>query len=166
LGQLPLPKQNLVTGSTAARSSVGNGAVTRSATRKQNMKRNLLTLAAVGAIALSGFAIVEAQDKGNCPAGGGWHGHGQGNPLESISQTLNLTPDQKAKVQPILDQAKPQIVAIHQDAMQKTKAIMDNTVSQIRPLLTPEQQTKLDGIQKAHQDLHNAMKELHDAKTN
>jgi len=39
-------------------------------------------------------------------------------------------------------------------------------VSQIRPLLTPDQQKKLDDIQKAHQDMMNAHKELHDAMQN
>jgi len=43
---------------------------------------------------------------------------------------------------------------------------MDNAMSQIRPLLTPEQQAKADQIKKAHEDLHNAVKELHDAKGN
>jgi len=131
--------------------------------RKNNqMKRNLLTLVAAGAIACGGFALAQG-DKGDC-AGGAWHGHGpHGNPLDRMSETLNLTPEQKAKVQPILDQAKPQIAAIHQDAMQKSKAVMDSTLSQVRPLLTAEQQKKLDAVQKAHQDMHNAMQELHDA---
>jgi len=43
------------------------------------------------------------------------------------------------------------------------KTVMDSTLSQIRPLLTAEQQKKLDDIQKAHQDMMNAHKELHDA---
>jgi periplasmic protein CpxP/Spy len=120
------------------------------------MKSNLVTLVAASAIALGGFAM--AQPEG---LHGGWH---HGNPLDRISENLNLTADQKAKVQPILDQAKPQLAAIHQDAMQKSKTVMDSTMSQIRPLLTPDQQKKLDDIQKAHQDLHNAMKELHDAQ--
>ena len=130
-----------------------------------NMKRNLLTLMAAGAILSSGFALAQGDDKGDCVgARAGWHGHGShGNPLDRISETLNLTPEQKAKVQPIVDQAKPQMIAIHQDAMQKAKAVMDNTVSQVRPLLTADQQKKLDAVQKAHQDLHNAMRELHDA---
>jgi len=123
------------------------------------MKRNLLTLAAAGAIALGGFAVVQAQPGHG--GGGQWHGHGFG--LEGLVNKLNLTSDQQAKVQPIIDQAKPQIVAIHQEAMQKMKAIMDSTTSQIRPLLTADQQTKLDAIQKAHQDMMNAHKELHDA---
>jgi len=123
------------------------------------MKRNVLTLVAAGAIALSGFVVVQAQPG---PGGGGrWHGHGFG--LQRITEKLNLTSDQQTKVQPIIDGAKPQIAAIHQEAMQKMKTVMDSTVSQIRPLLTPDQQKKLDDIQKAHQDMMNAHKELHDA---
>jgi Spy/CpxP family protein refolding chaperone len=126
------------------------------------MKRNVLTLVAAGAIALGGFVVVQAQPG---PGGsGGWHGHGFG--LQRITEKLNLTSDQQTKVQPIIDGAKPQIAAIHQEAMQKMKTVMDSTVSQIRPLLTPDQQKKLDDIQKAHQDMMNAHKELHDAMQN
>jgi len=118
-----------------------------------------MTLAAVGAIALGGFVMVQAQPG---PGGGGrWHGHGFG--LQGMTEKLNLTSDQQTKVQPIIDGAKPQIAAIHQEAMQKMKTVMDSTISQIRPLLTPDQQKKLDDIQKAHQDMMNAHKELHDA---
>jgi Spy/CpxP family protein refolding chaperone len=130
------------------------------------MKRNLLTVMAASAIALTGFALAQAEDKGDCAgAAAGWHGRGpHGNPLDRISETLSLTPEQKAKVQPIVDQAKPQIAAIHQDAMQKTKAVMDNTMTQIRPLLTPEQQKKADDIKAAHEQMIDAAKKLHDAQ--
>jgi Spy/CpxP family protein refolding chaperone len=78
------------------------------------MKRNLLALAAAGAIALGGFVVVQAQ------AGPGgarhWHGHAFG--LKGITEKLDLTADQ---------------------------------------------QTKLDAIEKAHQDMLNAKKQLHDA---
>ena len=115
------------------------------------------TLTLIATIALGAFSFAHAQP----PAGphGGWHL----NPLEEMSSTLNLTDAQKAKVQPILDQAKPQLRAIHEEAMTKAKSIIDASLTQIRPLLTPEQQTKLDAIRKAHEDMHNAMKELHDA---
>ena len=123
------------------------------------MKRNLLTLAAAGAIALSGFVVVQAQPG---PGGHGpWHGHAFG--FQQITEKLNLTSDQQTKVQPILDTAKPQIAAIHQEAMQKAKTVIDSTLSQIRPLLNADQQKKVDAIQKAHQDMTNAKKELHDA---
>ena len=85
------------------------------------------------------------------------------NPLEHLTKSLNLTSDQQAKVGPIVDQAKPQIVAIHQDAMQKMKTVIENSVAQIRPLLTSAQQQKLDAMQKAHEDMFKAMQEMHDA---
>ena len=124
------------------------------------MKRNLLTLMAAGAIVLGGIVMVQAQPG---PSGGGGRGHGKRLMLERLPQELNLTSEQQTKVQPIIDQAKPQIATIRREAMQKMKAVMDSTVSQIRPLLTPDQQKKLDDIQKAHQDMMNAHKELHDA---
>ena len=80
-----------------------------------------------------------------------------------LTKALNLTPDQESKVQPLLDQARPQIIAIHKDAMEKTHAIIDKTMSQIRPVLTPEQQKKFDALQKARQDMRSAMQELHAA---
>jgi Spy/CpxP family protein refolding chaperone len=124
------------------------------------MKRNLLALAAAGAIALGGFVVVQAQ----AGAGGGaghWHGHAFG--LRGLTDKLNLTADQQTKVQPILDAAKPQIAAIHQEAMQKMHTVMNSTLTQIRPLLNADQQGKLDAIEKAHQDMLSAKKQLHDA---
>ena len=123
------------------------------------MKRNILALGVAGAIALGGFVIVQAQPGPGGP--GPWHGHAFG--LSGITEKLNLTADQQAKVQPILDQAKPQIAAIHQEAMQKMHTVMNSTLSQIRPLLNADQQKKLDAIEKAHQDMLNAKKQLHDA---
>ena len=121
------------------------------------MKRNLLTIAAAGAIALGGFAIAQAQ------GGPGGHGRGHALSLEQLTKTYNLTSDQQAKIKPLLDQARPQIIAIHKDAMQKIQTVVDGTMSQIRPLLTSTQQTKFDAVQKARQDMQNSMQELHSA---
>ena len=124
------------------------------------MKRNLLTFAAVVAIAVAGYAF--AQPQGGFGGGhGGWRG--QGLAMAHLTKSLNLTTDQQSKVQPLIDQARPQIVAIHKDAMQKTQAVVDNTMTQIRPILTADQQKKFDALQKARQDMRNAMQELHSA---
>ena len=117
------------------------------------MRRYLVAVTAVAALGLGGLAI-----GGGKP---GPAGHRVG--LEYLTKSLDLTPDQQAKVQPILDQAKPQLTAIHEDAAAKTRTVITNAVAQIRPLLTPEQQKKLDARQKAHEDLRVARKELHDA---
>jgi Spy/CpxP family protein refolding chaperone len=122
------------------------------------MKKNLLAVVAAGAIALVGFIISQAQ----AGAGSGCaHGYAFG--LREITDKLSLTAEQQTKVQPILDQARPQIAAIHQEAVQKMKTVVDSAVSQIRPLLTPDQQKKFDAIQKAHEDMMNAQKSLHEA---
>ena len=124
------------------------------------MKRNLLTFAAVVAIAVAGYAF--AQPQGGFGGGhGGWRG--QGFAMAHLTKSLNLTTDQQSKVKPLIDQARPQIIAIHKDAMQKTQAVIDNTMTQIRPILTPDQQKKFDALQKARQDMRNAMQELHSA---
>jgi len=114
------------------------------------MKRNFLTLATAGLIILGGFSVVQAQN----PRGGGAKGHR----LEQLTEGLNLTPDQQAKVQPLIDQAKPQIAEIHREAMQKMKSVITSTASQIRPLLTAEQQKKLDENQNARRGKMNARK--------
>jgi Spy/CpxP family protein refolding chaperone len=127
---------------------------------KTNMKRNLLTFAAIGALALAGYSFADAQG-GFGGRHGGWQG--QGLAMGHLTKALNLTAEQQSKVQPLIDQARPQIVAIHKDAMDKTHAIIDKTMSQIRPILTSDQQKKFDDLQKAHQDMRNAMQEMHNA---
>jgi len=84
--------------------------------------------------------------------------------LEHLTKDLDLTPQQQAQVAPIIDQAKPQIQAIHQEAMQKARAVIETAGGQIRPLLTPQQQQKFDAVKKAHEDMLNAVKDLHAAK--
>ena len=130
------------------------------------MTRKLITLIAAGGLTLSGLTYLQAQDPH-----GPKHEHGPGpkhhhmeNPFEHLTENLSLTPEQKAKVQPILDQMKPQLEAIHKEAMEKMKAIMESTGAEIRPLLTPQQQEKYDAIKKAHEDMHKAMQEMHDAQ--
>ena len=127
------------------------------------MIRKLITLTAASALSLGGLTYLQAGEAGD-------HGfkkvrhHKMGNPLEHLSKDLNLTDEQKTKVQPIIDQAKPQIEAIHQEAMEKTRVILESSGAQIRPLLTPEQQEKFDAMKKAHEDMRKAMRELHEAK--
>jgi len=126
------------------------------------MTRKLITLMAAGGLALGGLTYLRANEPGE--HGAGPNHHRMGNPLEHLSENLNLNAEQKAKVQPIIDQTRPQIAAIHQEAMEKMKALMESASAQIRPLLTPQQQEKFDAMKKAHEDMHKAMREMHDAE--
>jgi len=131
------------------------------------MTRKLITLLAAGAFTLGGLAYLQAEP--------GEHGdkhehhgpgpdHMMGNPLDHLSKDLELTDEQKAKVQPIIDQTKPQLKAIHEEAMQKMHALLENAGAQIRPLLTPQQQQKFDAMKKAHEDMRKAHEEMEAAQ--
>lgn len=108
-------------------------------------KFTLITLGAVSALFLGSSAVAREPESGGQEQRGG-RGHHRSS-IERMTERLDLTPEQKAKVQPIIDQARPQIENIRREAMEKTKAIMENAMAQIRPLLTPEQQQKLDEAQ-------------------
>ena len=133
------------------------------------MTRKLISLTAAAALSLAGLVYLQAKEPGEHgpkhDGPGGPHHMMMENPLEHLSKDLNLTDDQKTKVQPIIDQTKPQLAAIHKEAMEKMHALLESTGAQIRPLLTPEQQTKYDAMKKAHEDMRKAMEEMHDAKS-
>jgi protein CpxP len=113
------------------------------------MKLKLISLTAISAFALgsSAFAQTPQPNGPGEPGQRGRHGGDRHGSLERTMEQLNLTPEQKAKVQPVVDQATPQIESIRREAMQKTKAVLDNAMAQIRPMLTPDQQKKLDDAQ-------------------
>jgi protein CpxP len=129
------------------------------------MKSRLITLSTACVTLLATVAIGLAQDpaaKNDERGPRRWH-HKHGNPVEHLTKALDLTPDQQAKIQPIFDQAKPQIQAARQESRQKVQAIRENTMAQIRPILTPAQQTKFDAMKKAREDMRKARQEMRDA---
>src|SRR5712671_1486589 len=73
--------------------------------------------------------------------------------LQAISQQLNLTPEQKAKILPILADEGPKVQAIKNDnslgkvqKIQQIRAIHSQTDPQMKAILSPEQYQKLQGI--------------------
>lgn len=77
--------------------------------------------------------------------------------LAHMTQMLNLTTDQQAKIRPILDNESQQMQTLHQDTsmsredkMTKMRSIRENSMSQITPILTPDQQKKWQETQSQH----------------
>ena len=128
------------------------------------MKLRLITLSAACFALLATGSIGLAQDLAakNNDRPNRWQ-HKRGNPVEHLTRALDLTPDQQAKIQPIFDQAKPQIMAARQEARQKVQAIRENTMTQVRSILTAEQQQKFDAMKKAREDMRKAREEMRDA---
>jgi periplasmic protein CpxP/Spy len=77
----------------------------------------------------------------------------KGAKLQAISQQLNLTPQQKAKILPILADEGPKVEAIKNNSslsgfqkMQQIRAIHQQTDPQMKAILSPEQYQKLQAI--------------------
>jgi Spy/CpxP family protein refolding chaperone len=73
--------------------------------------------------------------------------------LQAISQQLNLTPEQKAKILPILADEGPKVQKIKNDnslskiqKIQAIKAIHKQNDPQMKAILSPEQYQKLQAI--------------------
>src|SRR4029077_13421596 len=111
------------------------------------MKLKLIAFSAISALSLGGFAFAQDPRGDNLDERGRRGGGNRHGVLETTTERLNLTPEQKTKVQPIIDQTSPQIQIIRRDAEQKIKTLVDNAMAQIRPILTPEQQKMLDESQ-------------------
>src|SRR5947208_16662542 len=86
--------------------------------------------------------------------------------LQAISQQLNLTPEQKAKVLPILRDEAPKVQAIKNDnslskiqKVQQLRAIHQQTDPQMKAILSPEQYQKLQAIRQ--QTIREAMQTRH-----
>ncbi len=85
---------------------------------------------------------------------------------EAISQQLNLTPQQKVKILPILREEAPKVAAIKNDnslsriqKMQQIRAIHQQTDPQMKAILSPEQYQKLQAIRQ--QTIREAMQTRH-----
>jgi periplasmic protein CpxP/Spy len=81
-------------------------------------------------------------------------GHHRGERMQTLTQELNLTPDQQMKIKPIFQQAHAQAKTIRQDTTlnqdqkrAKFKELHQTTMAQVNEILTPEQQAQLKQLQ-------------------
>jgi protein CpxP len=86
--------------------------------------------------------------------------------LQMLSEKLNLTDDQKAKLKPILHDKMEQMKAVREDSSlseeqkrAKMKSIHESLHDQINAVLTPEQQTKFKQMKQEQMQKHEAMEE-------
>jgi Spy/CpxP family protein refolding chaperone len=84
--------------------------------------------------------------------------------LQMLSEKLNLTEDQKAKLKPIFQDQAQQMKAVRDDPSltpeqkaAKKKAIHETTHDQINAVLTPEQQEKFKEMKREGTEKHKDM---------
>jgi periplasmic protein CpxP/Spy len=135
-------------------------------------------LAALLSFGLSAFAQ-DTQEAPPPPAAGQGQGNGQGmgrgmgrRPMESVddqiqhlSKKLNLSADQQAKLKPILEDQRKQMETIHsdtslsrEDRFSKMQALRQSSDTQIKSVLTDDQQKSFDKMRADQQD---RMKQWH-----
>jgi Spy/CpxP family protein refolding chaperone len=124
----------------------------------------ILSILACGAALLLSPAL-KAQDASPSPsttgteAGHQW-GHRGGGPgngegmLKKLTDDLGLTPDQVAKIKPIIETFRSTVQPLRQDTtlqpkdkMAKIKEARETEISGIKAVLTPDQQAKFDTLQ-------------------
>jgi len=114
------------------------------------MNKAFLRAAALACLLLGAMAVFAQEPAAPPPGGGGWQ-HGQmptaDQRLQRMTQALNLTEDQQAKIKPILENESTQMQSLRSDSslsqedrFAKMKQLRESTSSQINPILTADQQ--------------------------
>lgn len=106
------------------------------------------------------ITVATAQQQPAQPQGEGQHAqHGRGMPsvddqVKMLSQRLNLTEDEQAKIKPILEDQHTQMQGLMKDSSlspadrrDKAMSIHDQTHAKIRDVLTDDQKKKFDAMQ-------------------
>jgi Spy/CpxP family protein refolding chaperone len=69
---------------------------------------------------------------------------------EHLRRALDLTPEQAAKIAPIVDSTSAKLEAIRVETAQRVRSAMEESERQISPELSPEQQKKLQKLKLEH----------------
>jgi Spy/CpxP family protein refolding chaperone len=69
---------------------------------------------------------------------------------ERLRRELDLTPEQVARITPILDRAAAQLQQVRLDTGQRVREILNETHRQMTPHLTDKQREKLKQIEERH----------------
>ena len=123
------------------------------------MKSSKLILSVLALVAFAAAPVLRAEDA-SAPAGAPEH-KGHGDRLKELTEKLNLTADQQAKIKPIIEDEMKAMKALKDDTSLDMKAkhekemeIRKSNVDQILALLTPEQQEKFKDMIKAMHEKH------------
>ena len=81
---------------------------------------------------------------------------------EHLRRALDLTPEQAAKIAPIVDATSAKLEAIRVETAQRVRSAMEESERQISPELSPEQQKKLQKLKLEHHKIlmHHGFKPL------
>ncbi len=81
-----------------------------------------------------------------------------------FSEALGLTPKPLAAIQPAFDNAETQFALLRLEATEKARQVLDETLTEMRPLLSQQQREVLDLCKRIEQALQRASTELDQRK--
>ena len=126
------------------------------------MNKLAVTLFVLLLAVMVGTPVISAQDNmGGAMASQGAMGNSADvtAKLQQMSKALQLTPAQKEQIKPILMEEAPKLQALKADTsmppaqkMMQMRQIREATDAKINPILTPDQQQKLQAMRAQHRD--------------
>ena len=72
---------------------------------------------------------------------------------EHLRRTLGLNPEQEKTIGPIVDATSAKLEAIRVETAERVRTVMEDSKKGIAPLLTPDQQQKLDKLESEHRKM-------------
>jgi Spy/CpxP family protein refolding chaperone len=72
---------------------------------------------------------------------------------EHLRRALSLTAEQENKVAPIVDATSTKLETIRVETAERVRTVMEDSKREIAPLLTPEQQKKLEKLESEHRKM-------------
>jgi Spy/CpxP family protein refolding chaperone len=72
---------------------------------------------------------------------------------EHLRRALSLTAEQENKIAPIVDATSAKLETIRVETAERVRTVMEDSKKEIAPLLTPEQQKKLDKLDSEHRKM-------------
>jgi Spy/CpxP family protein refolding chaperone len=72
---------------------------------------------------------------------------------EHLRRALDLTAEQESKISPIVDATSSKLETIRVETAERVRTVMEDSKKEIAPLLTPEQQKKLDALDSKHRKM-------------
>ena len=128
------------------------------------MSKSRWSILAILVLSAAGVTLAQTSPQASTPdKHAGMHQKGEGveQHLQMLSEKLNLTDDQKAKLKPILQDQMQQMKAVREDSSlsedqkrAKMKSIHESLHDQINAVLTPEQQAKFKQMQHDEMEKH------------
>jgi Spy/CpxP family protein refolding chaperone len=72
---------------------------------------------------------------------------------EHFRRALDLTPEQENKMGPIIEAISAKLETIRIETAERVRTVMEESKREVAPLLTPEQQKKLEKLESEHRKL-------------